>query len=155
VYRDGQGAIFRMINRTVGLNTVNFNNTTQYYTDENIFTTLDKKMAYFKVTVDNTKNNKTLIINSLSMFTSIDVSESQVSQATQNTLNKQKASTFKIYRNEDTSVKGVGVFIDGSANEIKFKPNYLNGMLYGISTNFGDAVAVINTYDDIDLETST
>ena len=154
IYKDGADKIFKQRYRTLGLNTTNFNKDLLYYTDETILPMLDKKMAKFRVTVDNTKNHEQLTINTLSMFISKDVSDSQINEVTQNTLNKKSASAFKFYRNEDSSIKGVGIFIDSSADEIKLKPEYFQGMLVSIATNYGQKITVMNTYDDIILETA-
>ena len=152
-YKDTDGNVAYQRCRILGFNTKVPDG--EKYIDTSVLPMQNRKMSKmtFSLVNDNPDVNS-VVIYSLGFFTSIDVSESQVSSVTNSFLSKQSASAFKMYRDETTgSIKGIGVFIDSSSNEIKLRPNFFNGMLVSISTNYGQDITVINTTEDIDLNT--
>lgn len=158
VYKNNDDSIDRVNVRSLGFNTHNFNEENKRYTDETIFTTLDRKMSKFKIEIRNEIDN-VLTIYDLKMFQSVDVSESQVSKIVTPIVNQiakeGSAEQIKVYRNEDGSINGLGVFIQGSKEEIKFRPAYFNGQLIAIDTNYGQTISIQNIMEAIDLTNSS
>ena len=118
VYKNNDDSIDRVKIRSLGFNTNNFDEENNRYTDETIYTTLDRKMAKFKIEIRNEIDN-VLSIYDLKMFQSIDISESQVSRIVTPIVNQiakeGSAEQIKVYRNEDGSINGLGVFIEPSS----------------------------------------
>lgn len=153
VYKDSDNEIESVKIRSVGFNTIK-EIENQVYRDETIFATLDKRMAKFKIEIRN-ETTSPLTIHSLQVFQSVDLSETQVSRLVNNVMKLGAAETIKVYRNEDNTVNGLGVFIQGSLEELKFKPTYFNGSLLAIETNFGQTISVQNVKEMISLTTSS
>ena len=153
VYKDSNNVPYRTRVRSLGFNTT-FKDSNNRYTDDTVLTTLDRKMFQFKIVIKNELSDP-LTIYSFEMFQSQDISDSQVMKIV-NTLQKEgEAEHMKIYRNEDGSINGLGIFIPGSTLEIKFRPAYFEGRIIAIDTNFGQTVGISNIIGQIDLGTSS
>lgn len=152
-YKDSNNSIDTVVFRALGFNT--FETTAKGYLDTTIYQTLNKPMSKLLLTITN-NTNYPLTIYSLSMYKSIDISQSQTSKYVQR-LNKSGSMVGgKVYHNEDEvkSLNGLGVFVQGGMTELKFRPTYYQGQLIAIETNYGQVVSFQHLVEQINLETS-
>lgn len=154
-YKNTDNAIYKNVSRCLGLNVfteVDVEN--HVYSDTTIFKTLNKPLgAYFFKIVNNSDSD--LIIYNLGVYTSIDISEEQVSNVVSNVNSSTKPGSFKVYFTDETygMLSGLGAVLANQSNELKYKPIYANGLLGNIETNFGVTFGVVNIPQPIDLST--
>jgi len=152
VYKNSSNVIDKVYVRALGLNT--FETTTNGYSDTTLYATYNKAMSSMVITITNNTGSD-LTIYSIAMYKSIDISESQVSTLVQSVNKSGSAESFKVYHNSDTanSLQGIGVFIQNSTTEIKYKPSYYAGQLVAILTNTGQTISVQHLIEEMNLDT--
>ena len=154
-YKNTDNAINKNVSRCLGLNVfteVDADN--HIYSDTTIFKTLNKPLAAYLFKIINTSNSD-LVIYDLGAYTSIDISEDQVSNVVSNVNTSTKPGSFKVYFTDETygMLSGLGAVLANQSNELKYKPIYANGLLGNIETNFGVTFGVVNIPEPIDLST--
>lgn len=153
VYKDiNTNTVNKTIVRSLGLNT--FVTSEKGYIDTTTFKTGNAPMSVFQLKITN-NTSSTLYIHSIAAYKSIDISESQITKATQSLIKSGQAQQFKVYHNTDDaySLNGLGVFTANNAIELKFMPVYYDGQLIAIKTNFGQVVTAQHLAELIDLTT--
>lgn len=154
-YKNTNNAISKNVSRCLGLNVFTEVDAEAYiYDDTTIFRTLNKPLGayFFKIVND---SDSDLIIYSLGVYSSIDISEDQVSTVVSNVNTATKPGSFKVYFTDETysMLSGLGAVLANQSNELKYKPIYANGLLGNIETNFGVTFGVVNIPQPIDLST--
>lgn len=157
-YKDDEGLPYRYMARSLGFNATNYDATEDKYTDATIVTTLDRRMKQFKIVIQNDSPDP-LIIYDFACYQSKDLPEEQLAKRVSTVVNsvvkEGSADIIKAYRNADGSINGLGVFIQGSSEELKFRPAYFNGELIAINTNFGQTIDIQSIREQIDLTSSS
>ena len=155
VYKDIRtNVINKTIVRALGFNT--FQTSEKGYIDSTTFKTGNAPMSVFQIKITN-ETNSPLYIYKIEAYKSIDIAESQVTKITQSLIKEGAAQLFKVYHNDDAeySLNGLGVFIQNSTYELKFKPTYYDGQMIAIETNYGQVVSVQHLVGEIDLGENT
>lgn len=153
-YKDENNVPYRNRTRVLGFNTFNpVGDEDGHYVDTTIFSSLNKKLGYYSFEIKN-NTDADLIINSIGVYSSIDISDEQVAGVI-NTVNAEtEPDGFKVYTDETYSkLIGLAVTLKNSEKELKYKPVFSQGLLSSIETNFGISYPVIYVTEDIDLET--
>ena len=155
VYKDiRENTINRTVVRALGFNT--FVSSEKGYIDSTTFKTGNAPMSVFQIKITN-ETDSTLYIYKIEAYKSIDIAESQVTKITQSLIKEGAAQLFNVYHNDDDvfSLNGLGVFIQNSTYELKFRPAYYDGQIIAINTNYGQSVSVNHLVQQIDLGEDT
>lgn len=153
-YKNENNELYKNRSRALGFNKFNpVSNETDHYINTTIFSSLNKKLGYYSFDIINNTTG-VLIINSVGVYSSIDISDDQVGGLIDNVMAESEPDGFKVYTNDTYSnLRGLAVTLKNSEKEIKYKPIYSGGLLSSIETNFGVSYPVVYVVGDIDLET--
>lgn len=154
-YKDTNNTINKNVSRCLGLNVFNEVDIENHiYSDTTIFKALNKPLAAYVFKIINNSDSE-LIVYDLGVYTSIDISEDQVSSVVSSVNTSTKPGSFKVYFTDSTygMLSGLGAVLANQSKELKYKPIYANGLLGNIETNFGVTYGVVNIPEPIDLNT--
>lgn len=150
-YKNENNEMYRNRARALGFNTFNPQSDEGHYIDTTIFSSLNKELGYYSLTIKN-NTEADLTINSIGVYSSIDVSSDQVGNVINQVQAETEPESFKVYTNESYSfLNGLAVTLKNSEKEIKYKPVYAQGLLSSIETNFGVTYPVVYVVEEIDL----
>lgn len=153
IYKKESNEIYRNKTRCVGFNTYKvLDEINKVYEDTTIYKTLNKPMAklVFKIVND---SEEELTIESVGLYTSVDVSEGQVGDIVNNVIKSGEPVGFVTYTTAGyESLIAIGVKVSGSDTQLIFKPTYFNGLMTAIETNFGISYTNIYVEGEPDME---
>lgn len=155
-YKNENNELYRNRSRALGFNTFNpVSGEDGHYIDTTIFSSLNKKLGYYSFDIRNNTDGN-LIINSVGVYSSIDISDDQVGKVIDTVQSASEPDGFMVYTNDTYSnLRGLAVTLKNSEKQIKYKPVYSQGLLSSIETNFGVSYPVVYVVADIDLNTDT
>lgn len=152
-YKNEDNAIYLNYSRSLGFNTFKKLDEDNRYLDNTIFSSSNREIAYYSFDIKNNTDG-VLIINSVGVYSSIDVSSDQVGNVINNVNAGAQLEQGKIYCTPDyTQLLGIGAILKGSDKEFKYKPIYSQGLLAEIRTNFSVNPTFTYIPNDIDLDT--
>lgn len=146
LYKGSNNAIDYMKYRSLGFNT--FTSVSGVgYRDETIFSTLDRPMHTMIVEIRN-ETEEVLTIYGLQLFSSIDISISQVDNAIANvSISQVVQDVYLRWDSGGNYLLGFDVGIPGSEELLTHDFNYFSGRLISIFTNYGEPLTVHNSFE--------
>jgi hypothetical protein len=156
VYKDDSNVPNNTRVRGMGFNTTKKDIVTNRYTDEAPCSTLNRKMFKIRIQIIN-DSSADLVIYSLKAYQSVDISESQMSNAMVSIQKDQSTDKVTVYWDDDTNtiINGIGVKIPGTDSEVKYGFSFFNGQLVSIDTNYGQSVSVLGLVGKVNLTNTT